>query len=421
MVHHFMSTQEVRLSGFLDTQTGIVLGKERTLHEPLVENSRGNVLLAGPAPLEKFHSVLYPTALAWKGSAFFLDTPDGMLYASTAGKRREKFQQETFLFRLSDDASVRWNPLDEIRWETWEEEEDAKCVASAILETSEVPFAYSTYALKLLPAVFRYLYAVRDGEAPVTLQGAYAFFRQADEGFLSMRYVPQVSDAAAFYRGLETYEKEQLKDLLLAVLEPFQQEEVSKAFSSSDFSLRGLLDPQHPFSLYLALDTGNPMVCRFFIQLALELFTNKEPRCDQKPEPHLLISLDAPMGLGRIPNLELSTMLSAWSGVRYLFSVRDFQAIDRLYGKDSSLASYFDIHVLFAPASGNSEQEEAIQRICGKTGRNAWLLPVSDVMHLSRNQEAVVCIAGRLPLLVDSGSGEREEEEEEPCRKGKCG
>ena len=114
-------------------------------------------------------------------------------------------------------------------------------------------------------------------------------------------------------------------------------------------------------------------------------------------------------------------MLSAWSGVRYLFSVRDFQAIDRLYGKDSSLASYFDIHVLFAPASGNSEQEEAIQRICGKTGRNAWLLPVSDVMHLSRNQEAVVCIAGRLPLLVDSGSGEREEEEEEPCRKGKCG
>ena len=293
MVHHFMSTQEVRLSGFLDTQTGIVLGKERTLHEPLVENSRENVLLAGPAPLEKFHSVLYPTALAWKGSAFFLDTPDGMLYASTAGKRREKFQQETFLFRLSDDASVRWNPLDEIRWETWEEEEDAKCVASAILETSEVPFAYSTYALKLLPAVFRYLYAVRDGEAPVTLQGAYAFFRQADEGFLSMRYVPQVSDAAAFYRGLETYEKEQLKDLLLAVLEPFQKEEVSKAFSSSDFSLRSLLDPQHPFSLYLALDTENPMVCRFFIQLALELFTNREPRSDQNPEPHLLISLDA--------------------------------------------------------------------------------------------------------------------------------
>ena len=103
-------------------------------NEFIVDDGKENILLIGPARSGKGTTMVIPTALTWKESAFFLDL-GGELWNLTAGYRKDGLNQTVIKFApfLSDGTTAAWNPLDEIRIDSPYELFDIQDVAGSLV------------------------------------------------------------------------------------------------------------------------------------------------------------------------------------------------------------------------------------------------------------------------------------------------
>lgn len=117
---------------------GVVLGKYDG--KLLAEGSNEPVCLIAHKETGKNVSVTVPTLLShWKESTIIFD-PEGDIYSSTSGARKEKLGNLILRFESGLSSSCSYNPLSEVRILSEHDIDDARVISEALLSKEKDPY-----------------------------------------------------------------------------------------------------------------------------------------------------------------------------------------------------------------------------------------------------------------------------------------
>ena len=160
------------------SRRGVVLGKIgwRTIRD----NSDAHIGIMAPPGAGKSTTIAIPTLLGGWRQAVIVHDPKGELWSKTSAWRRQHVGP-VLRFDLTDQHTVRYNPLTEIRWNTSHKMGDAQALARALVPIGSSTDSYfENLALQFLTALILF---VGDTQKDPSL----AQIRElADEGYVVM-------------------------------------------------------------------------------------------------------------------------------------------------------------------------------------------------------------------------------------------
>lgn len=349
------TNEDIKKSGLLN-QDGIIIGKTKN-NQYLRYNGSKPVLVTAPCCSGKGAGIVIPTLLTNKGSVIVADVK-GHNYEVTSGYRQKVLGNTVLNFNPMDEtgSSVRFNPLNEIRLNTKHEYQDAKFIATLLLdhdnneysEPKQLPNCKITQAF--LTGVILYL---KINVQNPTLADIAKFFTETQKlkkdilEKMSKSKHPIITRTAK--QILNLCEKDQA-DIWAVVnnnLAIYQNPIIALNTSKSDFRISDLMNQQQPISLYLFLYPCHLYQTRSILRMVISLAIKKlimDENVEYKYK--LLLLIDEFAAFGKIPYLEESLPKLGQKGITPLLVGQDLNQIKKLY---KSVQSFTDnsVNVFF--------------------------------------------------------------------------
>jgi type IV secretion system protein VirD4 len=379
----------------LARRVGIYLGIWRGSY--LRDCGPGHVLVMAPTRSGKGVGVVVPTLLTWPYSTLIHDLK-GENWQLTAGAR-QRLGQICLKFDPTDTtgASVKYNPLEQVRLRTVHEAEDVQNIVHMMVDPDGKGLNdhwVKTGAALLTGTILHLLYA----EPTKTLRGLAGFL--SDPGCTLMdtieRMLKAEHDAEGSmgwhdYRSVPTRTHplvaESMREILsksdneragvfstvMSFLSLYRDPIVAANTEYSEFKISDLVNHERPVSLYLVVpmssrDRLRPLTRLILNQIVRTLTTTlvyKNGRAVSANRYPLLLMLDEFPMLGRLDVLAEALSLIAGYGIRACLVAQDLTQIYAAYGRDEAVTINCDTTVAFAP--NKIETAQALSKLAGET------------------------------------------------------
>lgn len=439
---------------------GVVLGKYD--EKLLVEESNEPVCLIAHKKTEKNVSATVPTLLSyWKESTVIFD-PEGDIYSSTSGARKERLGNLILRFETGLSSSCSYNPLSEVRILSEHDIDDARVISETLL--SEVNhqardvldgiILYEAYKSFLKNPKFVMEFGIKRALSSATLKDAIEFIGSLGSGEEARKKLKEILQENFFERyakdeniAKQTYEKlsdiyakdvyaksngiierlhpriarslqfasglpPEILDALLKTLgyalEPFRKIE---NISGSDFRISYLANSERPVSLYLTGKKREDLVLsKILVSQALDILTPEMDFNDFTGHRHrLLVALDDFPKLGRISFLEKGIKYFAGYGIKIFAALNSLKDYFNVY-RDDSLLCGFKTQVFFT--AGDAKTAEYASKAFGKVQKHHHFWDSKIVHHekeyFSKDDllnlpagKAVIKVLGKEPAVID--------------------
>ncbi|MCR5873669.1 type IV secretory system conjugative DNA transfer family protein [Phenylobacterium sp. J426] len=368
---------EARRAG-LTARTGCVLGEMGG--RLLITADLRPTLVTGGTRSGKGRGHVVPSLLCWTESAMIHD-PKGELWRVTAGWRA------TFSHALSfnprDPASVRWNPLAEIRPGAGELAQVQRLVA--ILSdpggVRDEEAIWDKSASEILEAlILHVLYAAED-EAKTLLKVRELLADLDDAADVMLRTLhraspdgepethPFIRTAVKGYAAMHDRFRTSVQGTARSYLKWLAGEDVERALSVSDFAVGDLMCADAPASLYVQVAPADasalkPLVRLLFYAAAQSLTAHETSDAAGRAKRHkLLMAMDEFPLLGRVAFFEKSLRLMSGYGLKTMFVAQSLNDIVETYGAHNTILD--NCHVFTAFAALDPLTQEKVSRLTG--------------------------------------------------------
>ena len=378
-------------------RTGVILGAWKGRY--LRDCSPGHLLVVAPTRSGKGIGVVIPSLLTWPHSTLIHDIK-GENWELTAGARKA-MGHLCFKFDPTDTtgASIKYNPLEQVRLRTVHEAEDVQNIVHMIIDPDGKGLNdhwVKTGAALLTGTLLHLLYA----EPNKTLRGLAGFLsdpsRKLEETINYMLAKEHDADGSMGwrdYQGKPTRKHpivaESMREMLsksdnersgvfstvLSFLSLYRDPVVAANTEHSEFKISDLVNHERPVSLYLVVpmasrDRLRPLMRLILNQIIRTLTTTlnyKDGRAVSANRHPLLMMLDEFPTLGHLAVLGEALSLIAGYGIRACLVAQDLAQIYQAYGRNQSVSGNCHTTVAFTPAPNNTETAEVLADMIGET------------------------------------------------------
>jgi type IV secretion system protein VirD4 len=378
-------------------RVGFILGAWRGFY--LRDCTPGHVLVVAPTRSGKGVGIVIPTLLTWPHSALIHDIK-GENWQLTAGVRK-RMSQLCLKFDPTDTtgASVKYNPLEQVRLRTLHEAEDVQNIVHMIIDPDGKGLNdhwVKTGAALLTGTILHLLYA----EPNKTLRGLAGFLSDPSRDLtatinymLGKEHDGDGSMGWRDYRGQPTRKHpivaESMREVLsksenersgvfstvLSFLSLYRDPVVATNTHYSEFKIADLVNNERPVSLYLVVpmasrDRLRPLMRLILNQIIRTLTTTlayKDGRAVSANRHPLVMMLDEFPTLGHLAVLGEALSLIAGYGIRACLVAQDLAQIYQAYGRNQSVTGNCHTTVAFTPAPNNTETAEELSDMIGET------------------------------------------------------
>jgi type IV secretion system protein VirD4 len=354
-----------------------------------------HVLCYAPTRSGKGVGLVVPTLLSWPHSAFVTDLK-GELWALTAGWRKGGAHNRVLRFEpassgtTSSAATVRWNPLAEIRLGAEHEVADVQNLATLIVDPDgkglETHWQKTAQAL-LVGVIVHVLYKAKHEGSPATLAEVdrvladpsrpvgELWTQMCSYGHLDGVPHPVASSAGRDMLDRPQEEAGSVLSTAKSYLALYRDPVVAQNTSSSDFRLRDLMHAESAVTLYVVTqptdkDRLRPLV-RTLVNMTLRALADRLDFEDGQPKAHykhrLLLMLDEFTSLKKLAILQESLAFIAGYGIKAYLICQDIEQLKSRegYGRDETITS--NCHVQVALPPNRLETAEHLSRMTGQT------------------------------------------------------
>ncbi len=372
------SNQGVYVGGWLDPDN-------KRLHY-LRHNGPQHVMAIAPTRSGKGVSLILPTLLAWPESVVVYDMK-GENYALTAGWRETEANTRTLRFSpVEIGKGVRYNPLNEIRWNTERDVSDAQTVAQMVCISGEkadandhwVASATSLITAAILHAGYLALQegkhaSLQDVSGVLSTPGQA--IRETLEQMLLEEHDPTSKNAWISHARTKTTthpvvakkaqemldkEDKELSGVLSTAttkLALFDDPIIARNTAGSDFQISDLMNADRPISLYLVVPPSDqirltPLIRLIFTQIMARLTEHMEfadGRSVKHYKHRLLMMMDEFPTLGKLDIFGNALAYCAGYGIKCYLIIQDRPQLLERYGENESITSNCHIRTAFAP------------------------------------------------------------------------
>jgi type IV secretion system protein VirD4 len=357
----------------------------------------GHVLVMAPTRSGKGVGVVVPTLLTWPHSTLIHDLK-GENWQLTAGAR-QRLGHICLKFDPTDTtgASVKFNPLEQVRLRTVHEAGDVQNIVHMVVDPDGHGLNdhwVKTGAALLTGTILHVLYA----ESNKTLRGAAGFLSdpkrtllETIERMIKAEHDPEGSMAWRDYQGEPTRTHpivaESMREILsksdneragvfstvMSFLSLYRDPIVAANTEYSEFKISDLVNHERPVSLYLVVpmasrDRLRPLIRLILNQIIRTLTTElayKNGRAVSANRHPLLLMLDEFPMLGRLEVLAEALSLISGYGIRACLVAQDLTQIYAAYGHDEAVSINCDTTVAFGP--NKIETARALSELTGET------------------------------------------------------
>ena len=346
-----------------------------------------NTLLSAPTRSGKGVSSGIPTLLSYPGSVIVLDFK-GENFNITSGFRK-RFGK-VYRWEPTGNKGHFFNPLEEIRGGEYAYS-DANLIADILTTpasgggnaTSE---HFQVGAKAFLTAVILHVLCCPDWHNK-SLPGCADFLKQVDpidpenkkyiydlmiEGEHGDPMIHQaVVNGAIAQRNRPEDEGGSMLSTINNALAVFEDFQIRRNCSSSEFYIDEFIETKKPISLYLTIQYADvariaPLI-RMFVILFSRKFTGGETQAtNRKFEVPLLFILDEFDKLGKMDELEMNMGIHNGFGIHYFLIFQSLNQLNKIYGKDHAFLAHCRNSIFYAPGAGELESAELISKICGR-------------------------------------------------------
>lgn len=352
--------RDLRRAGLLKP-TGVMLGAFKGRY--LRHDSAEHVIVFAPTRSGKGVGLVVPTLLSWTGNAIVHDIK-GENWALTS-KWRSSFSR-CYRFDPTDQASARFNPLNEVRLGQ-NEVRDAQNIADILVDPEGALERRShwdkTAHSILVGAILHVLYA----EADKTLAGVATLLSNPAspiddvlERMLSANHLgtaqapvthPTVAEAARELLNKSENEKSSVVSTAISFLSLYRDPVVQHVTATSDWTIDELFKGERPASLYLVVPPSDLSRTKPLIRLILNQIARR--LCEDLPNPNeqrrqTLLMLDEFPALGRLDFFETALAFMAGYGVRAFLIAQSLNQVEKAYGANNSILDNCHVRVAFA-------------------------------------------------------------------------
>lgn len=368
---------EARCAGLL-ARNGCVLGQIG--RRALITSDLRPTLVTGGTRSGKGRGHVMPSLLCWTESAMIHD-PKGELWRVTAGWRATF--SHALRFNPRDPASVRWNPLAEIRPGAGELAQVQRLVA--ILSdpggVRDEEAIWDKSASEILEAVILHVLYVADDEAKTLLKVRELLADLDDAADVMLRTLhrpgpdgepethPFIRTAVKGYAAMHDRFRTSVQGTARSYLKWLAGEDVERALSVSDFAVGDLMCADAPMSLYVQVAPADaaalkPLVRLLFYAAAQSLTAHETCDAAGRPKRHkLLMAMDEFPLLGRVEFFEKSLRLMSGYGLKTMFVAQSLNDIVETYGVNNTILD--NCHVFTAFAALDPLTQEKVSRLTG--------------------------------------------------------
>jgi len=379
----------------------LLLGRSTRRQRYLRHNGAEHVLVYAPTRSGKGIGIIIPTLLAWNGSTCVLDIK-GENWALTSGYRKS-LGHMVLRFDPADTtgASVRFNPLEEVRLNTLSAIPDVQNIAQMIVDPegkglqdhwAKAGFAFIAGALLHCMVLVRFTQS-----RTATLHDLGNML--ADEAkpikllFQEMLDTPHQEwmrgcfpDGAVGADQIHTFIASSAREMLnkaeneasgvvstaLVNLALYRDPVVAANTACSDFRVHDLLHHANPVNLYLVVGVSDIDRLRPLLRLVLNMIVSRI--CERmefvnglqkKPPRRLLMLLDEFVSIGKMEIIEKSIAYAAGYGLTYMLIIQDVEQLATAYGKENGIRGNCHIRAAFAPNTLATAKE--LSEMTGKT------------------------------------------------------
>lgn len=387
-------------------ESGVVLGEVDG--RIIKDNGKTHILLSAPTRTGKGVSVIIPTLVdSWKDSVFVLDIK-GENYQMTAGWRQKEFKNKIFKFSPFSVDSCCFNPMNEVRYLTPDEIDDAKTIAQIIVidEGASDPFwglsgadltttliLYELYKTKGNSNLSNVVKFITDPTGPLEhrlrkLINRPIFDPEKDKEILEklLKIYPAKYDQEQIKRGIHPFVNRGIADALgkgektlqsivataKSKLSIFESPNVERNTSKSDFKILDLMAAEKPSSLYIVIPPGQlqPLapLLRIMIIQCVQLLT---PEMDYtgntnkvKFNHRLLMLLDEFPAIGKMEILEKAIGFVAGYGMKMMLVVQSLDQLNKIYSENNMFMGNCQVQVFYT--ANDNKTAEYISKTIGQ-------------------------------------------------------
>lgn len=337
----------------------------------LYSNGPSHVLLAAPTRKGKGVGTIIPTlAGGWRESVVVYDIKKEN-WEKTAGFRR-KFSH-VIRFEPGADYTARWNPMLEIRPgknDTKDVQNFVTILSNLGVKEEREPHWRLAAEQLLVGVILHVLYSSEDK----SLAAVYDFLNSSDkktmfETMLETRHRddmthPAVATAARNMLNKPENELGSIVSTASTYVQLWQDPEMRKSTSESDFMLDDIANSERPVSLYVVVSNEDkarmkPLVRMFFQMLARKLTARLNAN-----KHRVLLLIDEFASLGRLEVIEEGIAFFAGYGVKLLLVVQSFNQLYEAYGQHTSIPDNCKTKIFLGADS--VEDAERMSKFLGK-------------------------------------------------------
>jgi type IV secretion system protein VirD4 len=380
---------DIKKAGLLQPE-GVYVGewKNGSKIYTLRHNGPEHVLCYAPPRSGKGVGLVVPTMLTWPHSAVVTDLKRE-IYELTAKWRSTEGENRILRFEpASSSASVRFNPLDEIRIGTEHETGDIQNLANLIVDPDGrgLQTHWQKTACSLLTGCIAHvLYRARREQTPATLPAVDRLLSDPDKKAIDvwtemLCYLheggethPLVASAARDQLNRPEEEAASVLSTALSYLTIYRDPVVANNVSRSDFRIRDLMHSDQPVTLYIVTEPVDktrlqPLV-RVLVNMIVRIsasglaFENGTPKPAYKHR--LLLLLDEFPSLGKLEILQESLAFLPGYGIKAYLIAQDINQLYAHYGREEAITSTCHVQCAFAP--NRIETAEHLSKLTGQT------------------------------------------------------
>lgn len=351
-----------------------------------------HVLTYAPTRSGKGVGLVIPTLLSWKYSTVVADLK-GELWALTAGWRKKHAGQVVMRFEpASSRGSVRWNPLDEIRVGTDNEVADVQNLATLIVDPDgkglESHWQKTSQAL-FVGVILHAIYRANNGGPPATMSEVDGLLTDPArpikglwEEMMAFGHLPGgknhtvIGRAARDMMDRPDEEAGSVLSTAKSYIELYRDPVVAANTSTSDFSIRDLMNHDTPVSLYIITQPTDknrlrPLV-RIMLNMMVRILAPKQEfeggRVKANYKHRMLFMIDEFPSLGKLEIIQESLAFAAGYGLKFYLICQDINQLrsrETGYGHDELVTS--NCHVQNAYPPNRLETAEHLSKMTGQT------------------------------------------------------
>jgi type IV secretion system protein VirD4 len=373
------SNQGVYVGGWVNPKT--------KRQEYLRHNGPEHVICYAPTRSGKGVGLVLPTLLAWPHSTVVYDIK-GENFALTAGWRGHAEGGNNTVLRFSPveiDAGIRFNPLNEIRYDTLRDVSDAQTIAQMVCFTgSDEGDHWAESAASLITGLILHIgYVRRQEKRPAaSLRDVAAMLNTPGQGIRDtlqqmlledhdptrankwrgragelLTTHPIVSEKAQQMLDKEDKELSGVLSTAATRLSLYADPIVAANTGGSDFKINDLMNSEKPVSLYIVVPPSDKERLRPLVRLMFTLIVNrltekmdfKDGRSVQGYKHRLLCMVDEFPSLGKMEVFSEALAFCAGYGIKmYLITQDRTQLVDK-YGDNESVTGNCHVRIAYAP------------------------------------------------------------------------